>query len=123
MTTFSSTPALWAQNEFGFAQMGDTRRTKRLMNIAERLAASPGGTLPQAFANWAELKAAYRFFDNPRVDFSKVVQPHLERTRLACREAGEYLIIEDSSLLDFSAHPRTRGLGVIGDGEGRGFEL
>jgi hypothetical protein len=92
----------WAQDEFAFAELGDPRRNKRLVNIATRLAASPDGTLPQAFPDWAELKAAYRFFDNPVVDFQKVLQPHLERTRSACREAGEYLIIEDSSILDCS---------------------
>jgi hypothetical protein len=113
----------WAQNEFAFAELGDPRRSKRLVNIATKLAANPGGTLPQAFPDWAELKAAYRFFDNPVVDFEKVLQPHLERTRLACREPGEYLMIEDSSDLDFSRHPRTQDLGVIGDGQGRGFEL
>ena len=94
-----------------------------MVNIATHLAANPGGTLPQAFADWAEVKAAYRFFDNPRVDFQKVVRPHVERTRRACREPGEYLIIEDSSNLDYSRHRRTQDLGVIGDGEGRGFEL
>ena len=36
-------PAQWAQNEFGFAQLGDRRRNKRLVNIAEHLAANPGG--------------------------------------------------------------------------------
>lgn len=124
MSTITLKPAgQWAQEEFAFADLGEPRLNKRVVNIATHLAASPGGTLPQAFPNWAELKAAYRFFDNPRVDFSKVVQPHLDRTRLACREPGEYLIIEDSSMLDFSAHPRTQDLGVIGDGEGRGFDL
>ena len=113
----------WAQEEFAFAELGDPRRNKRLVNIATKLAANPGGTLPQAFPDWAELKAAYRFFDNPTVDFEKVLEPHLARTRLACREPGEYLIIEDSSDLDFSGHPRTQDLGVIGDGQGRGFEL
>jgi len=113
----------WAQNEFAFAELGDPRRNKRLVKIATKLAANPGGTLPQAFPDWAELKAAYRLFDNPAVDFQRVVQPHLERTRLACREPGEYLIIEDTSDLDFSRHPRTQDLGVIGDGQGRGFEL
>lgn len=116
-------PNQWAQKEFAFADLGDSRLTKRLVNVATNLAASPGGTLPQAFPEWAELKAAYRFFDNRRVDFQKVLQPHLEQTRLACREPGEYLIIEDSTTLDFSGHPRTEGLGVIGDGQGRGFEL
>jgi len=113
----------WAQEEFAFAELGDLRRNKRLVSIASKLAASPGGTLPQAFREWAELKAAYRFFDNPRVEFEPVLQPHLERTRKACREPGEYLIIEDTTDLDFSRHRKTQDLGVIGDGNGRGFEL
>src|SRR5437667_3023179 len=124
MRTTTLQPAgQWAQEEFGFVNLGDPRLSKRLVNVATNLAASPGGTLPQAFPEWAELKAAYRFFDNRGVDFGKVLQPHLERTRLACREPGEYLIIEDTSNLDFSRHRRTQDLGVIGDGEGRGFEL
>jgi hypothetical protein len=57
------------------------------------------------------------------VEFEKVLQPHWERTRRLCRESGEYLIIEDTSILDFSRHRRTQDLGVIGDGQGRGFEL
>jgi hypothetical protein len=113
----------WAQEEFAFADLGDPRLNKRLVNVATQLADHPGGTLPQAFAQWADLKAAYRLFDNAAVDYKKVLQPHLERTRLACREPGEYLIIEDSSNLDFSHHRRTQDLGVIGDGQGRGFEL
>jgi hypothetical protein len=113
----------WAQKEFAFADLGDLRLNKRLVNVATKLAASPGGTLPQAFPDWAELKAAYRFFDNRSIDYQKVLQPHFERTRLACREPGEYLIIEDSTNLDFSRHPRTQDLGVIGDGQGKGFEV
>src|SRR5438445_762241 len=97
MSTTTLQPAgQWAREEFAFADLGDPRLNKRLVNVASKLAASPGGTLPQAFPDWAELKAAYRFFDNRGVDFGKVLQPHLERTRLACREPGEYLIIEAS---------------------------
>jgi len=123
MCTSLLPPAQWAQNEFGFAHLGDQRRNKRLMNIAEHLAAKPGGTLPQAFPQWAELKAAYRFFGQSGVSFERVIAPHLERTRTACAEAGEYLLIEDTTVLDYSHHPATEDLGVIGDGAGRGFEL
>jgi len=105
------------------AQLGDQRRNKRLVNIAQHLAASPGGTLPQAFAEWAELKAAYRFFGQRGVSFERIVSPHLERTRRACQEPGEYLLIEDTTSLDYSGHGATEDLGVIGDGCGRGFEL
>lgn len=116
-------PDQWAHNEFEFAQLGDKRRNKRLMHIAQKLASSPGGTLPQAFADWAELKAAYRFFSGAGASFDRIISPHVERTRASCREAGEYLIIEDTTLLDYSNHPATEELGVIGDGGGRGFEL
>jgi hypothetical protein len=118
-----SPPAQWAQNEFALAPLGDQRRAQRLMKIAAHLAAAPGGTLPQAFFDWAELKAAYRFFGQRGVTFDRVVAPHLERTRAAGRQPGEYLIIEDTTLLDYSRHPATQELGRIGDGGGRGFEL
>jgi len=93
------------------------------VNIATHLAASPGGTLPQAFPDWAELKAAYRFSGQRGVTFDRVLSPHLARTRNECRQPGEYLIIEDTTLLDYSRHPATEALGRIGDGHGRGFEL
>jgi len=94
MSTTTLKPAgQWAQEEFAFADLGEPRLNKRVVKIATNLAANPGGTLPQAFPAWAELKATYRFFDHPLVDFPKVVQPHLERTRLVCREPGEYLVI------------------------------
>src|SRR5271166_5033088 len=123
MSTTLLPPGQWAQCEFGFAQLGDQRRNKRLVSIAEHLAASPGGTLPQAFPDWAELKAAYRFFGQRGVSFERVLAPHLERTRQACRQPGEYLIIEDTTCLDYSHHMATQNLGVIGDGCGRGFDL
>src|SRR5580692_9341896 len=123
MDTSLIPPAQWAQNEFGFAQLGDQRRNKRLVNIAEHLAANPCGLLPQAFPQWAELKAAYRFFGQRGVSFERVLAPHLERTRQACRQPGEYLIIEDTTCLDYSRHAATQNLGVIGDGGGRGFDL
>ena len=33
------------------------------------------------------------------------------------------LFIQDTTEVDYTAHPHTRGLGHIGDGRGRGFEL
>lgn len=123
MSTTLLPPAQWAQTEFAFAQLGDARRHQRLVKIAASLAARPGGTLPQAFPDWADLKAAYRFFGQAGVTFERVLAPHLERTRQSCRQPGAYLLIEDTTLLDYSHHPATEELGVIGDGGGRGFAL
>ena len=123
MSTALLSPGQWAQIEFGFARLGDQRRNKRLVNIAEHLAAHPDGALPQAFPDWAELKAAYRFFGQSGVTFERVLTPHLERTRQSCRAPGEYLLIEDTTVLDYSLHWAAQDLGVIGDGTQRGFEL
>jgi hypothetical protein len=122
MTTTVLAPAQWAQMEFALVQLGDPRRTQRLVKIATRLAQSPGGTLPQAMPAWKELKAAYRFFDQPKNTYEQILQPHWERTVAACREPGEYLLIEDTTQLDYSSHRATEDLGINGS-RGRGLRL
>jgi len=123
MTESLLTPAQWAQSEFALAELGDQRLTRRLVLIGTRLAEQPGGTLPQAFPAMKELKAAYRFFDQAKVGPGQVQTPHWEQTRARCREPGEYLLIEDTSELDYSAHGGCAGLGSIGNGRGRGLFL
>ena len=105
MSTFLTSPVSWAQEQFGFAQLGDKRRNERLIKVATNLAAHPSGTLPHAFPQWAELKAAYRLLDGKHVTFERVIAPHCDQTLMACRQPGEYLIIEDTTLLDFSMRP------------------
>jgi hypothetical protein len=116
-------PDQWAQWEFALAGLGDQRRTQRLVNVATSLAQSPGGTLPQAFPEWKDLKGAYRFFNQPKVGPEQIQTPHWERTRARCRAPGEYLLVEDTSELDYTGHPATEELGPIGNGGGRGFLL
>ncbi|PDW01710.1 IS4/Tn5 family transposase DNA-binding protein [Candidatus Viridilinea mediisalina] len=60
-----SAETTWAEEEFGAAQMGDVRRTHRLVELAEVLGAQPHASLPQATEDAAQLKATYRFFDAP----------------------------------------------------------
>jgi hypothetical protein len=72
--------------------------------------------------DWGELKAAYRFFSQPKITYEQILGPHWERTQEACSQPGEYLLIEDTTLLDYTSHPATEGLGQIGD-DGRGFWL
>jgi hypothetical protein len=91
--------------------------------MATRLAANPTGTLPEAFPEWAELKAAYGFFNQPKATYEPIQSPHWQRSRAECCQAGEYLIIEDTTLLDYTGDPAAPDLGVIGDGRGRGFQL
>lgn len=89
--------------------------------MAAKLAQSPGGTLPQAMPDWSEVKAAYRFLSQPANTPEKIQAPHRQRTQHECRQPGEYLLIEDTTELDYTNHPATQELGRIGDGHGRGL--
>ena len=73
--------------------------------------------------DWAETKATYRFFNQSGVSFETVSAPHWDRTRMACSQPGEYLIIEDTTDLDYTKHDTIQGLGPIGDGKGKGLWL
>ena len=116
-------PAQWAESEFASARLGDRRRSKRLVKIATQLVQSPGGTLPQAFPMWSELRAAYRFFEQPEITFEDIQRTHWQNTRAACQQPGQYLLIEDTSELDYTSHPMAEELGCIGNGRGRGLLL
>jgi hypothetical protein len=79
--------------------------------------------LHRALAGWSELVGAYRLLSRPETTFEAVAQPHQQRTREACGQAGEYLLIEDTTSLDYTSHEATKGLGRIGDDHGRGLNL
>jgi hypothetical protein len=111
----------WAQQEFGSVRLHDARYGKRLVKIANKLAQSPGGTLAQAFPEWAELKGAYRFFTDPRNGFEQIQSAHRQRVLQECCQPGECLLIEDTSRLDFTGRC-CEDMGYTNPG-GRGFFL
>jgi len=113
----------WAHMEFGAANLGDARRSKRLVQVAAALAQNSKGVLTESLDSWAELKAGYRLFSNEHVTYESVIDPHFQRTVQSCCQPGEYLLIEDGTDLDFSGHRLTRGLGRIGNDGGYGMLL
>ncbi len=121
MATTLMSVSEWAAVEFDGAQLGDRRRQSRLIRTAASMASDPHGTLPESFTRWAQAKAAYRLLEQPDVTYDGVIAPHLERVRASCRQAGEYLLVEDTTTLDFTAHVAAQDLGRIGDDGGRGL--
>jgi hypothetical protein len=58
----------WARQEFESLELGDARRTQRLIRLVDDLSAQPTGSIPLASGGWAETKAAYRLLDNDALD-------------------------------------------------------
>ena len=118
---FHAPPQQWAEEQFGTCELGDYRRTRRAVEVAATFAANPSGSTPHQAENWADLKAAYRLFDSDGVTFESLASPHWRQTR--ARTAGHWLVLEDTTELDFGIHRSVKGLGPTGNGRGYGFHL
>jgi len=113
--------------EYASAQLGDARRTQRLLAIAERLAPAPGISFPEACQGAAELEGCYRLLSNQNVGWADMLAPHveqsLERCRAAAAQGQPVVVAHDTSSIRFlgsEAGVRT-GLGTLNRGES-GFE-
>ena len=114
----------WVLEEFGSVDLGDQRRSDRLLEVVTRLARRPDGSIPQASGgDWASLKATYRLLENPAVTHEALLAGHVASTweRVAASGAAVVLAIQDTSELDFTAHAATSGLGQVGNAYGRGL--
>lgn len=113
--------ATWVQSQFADCRLGDARRTNRLCRIASAMLNAPEQSLPQQNPQWSDLKAAYRFFDTPDVTLRSISEPHWQQTRQT--KPGRYLLISDTTDIDQKTRPSTEGMGMLGNGQGRGLQL
>jgi hypothetical protein len=105
--------ASWAEEEFGEADLGDVRRTARLIQLATVLGAQPSASLPDATDDPATLKAAYRFFDNDYVRAEAMLASHVQSTTRRMQLVPLVLALQDTTYLDWTDHPTTTGLGPL----------
>lgn len=103
----------WARAEFGTAELGDARRTARLVELARQLAERPEASLPRALENRAALKAAYRFFDNADIAHEQILAAHVASSVERLRGQAVILAVQDTTFIDYSGHPATEGLGPL----------
>jgi hypothetical protein len=94
-------------------ELGDGRRTRRLIKLVEDLAAQPTGSLPLASGGWAETQAAYRLLDHAALDGREILEVHTQRT--GERVQGQALVrcLQDTTELDFMSQPGIAGLGRL----------
>ncbi len=113
----------WAKVTFGTCELGDLRRTSRLVKYAEQVAARPDGSTPDQTETWGDCKAAYRLFNSKDVTFENIIAPHCQQTRAACQPGDVKLLINDTTEIDYGTARSVSGLGPTGNGFGQGFFL
>lgn len=107
---------------FGGVELGDKRRTKRLVRIADTLVRNPSGSLPTKFNGPGELDAVYHLMKQEEVTHASILSAHLALTRTALEKTSKYLVVaHDTTELDFTSHESLEDLGQIGSGHNRGY--
>ena len=73
--------ASWIDNEVVKCEFSDVRHGKTLRHLLEQLSNRVGAATPWACPDWANTKAAYRFFGNDRISEANILAGHFASTR------------------------------------------
>src|SRR5271170_7122407 len=89
--------APWVLEELQTVDLGDERLDARFELLLSELGSRPNLSIPAACGGRAEMKAAYRFFDNDKVTFDKLLQPHIDQTLVRLAEQPLVLLVQDTT--------------------------
>ena len=101
--------------EYGKAEFGDERLSKRLQKLLGQLASDPTSSISGACKDPYQAKAAYRFVGNDEVTVEAITKVTRDVTTASIKAAkpSVLLIIQDTSELNYTNLKATEGLGSI----------
>lgn len=108
---------------FGHAELGDRRRTARLVATFNQMRQHPGGTLPEKLSEPADLRAFYRLCDADDVTHEAIIAAARQHTLARVADCpGPVLMLHDATELDYSTLTSlAEDLGQIGTGSNLGY--
>src|SRR5687767_5242515 len=109
--------------ELADAELGDPRRSRRLVQVAGRMAQAPECSLSAACGGWNESVAAYRLLSAPQVTPEKILAPHRQALQERASAQPCIAVIQDTTELDFTAMKHMEGTGSLNDDHRRGLFL
>ncbi len=113
----------WAKDEASLANFGDSRLDRRMQRLLSELGDRPNLSITAACKGRAEWTAGYRFFDNERVTFAKVIEPHIAQTKVRMAQEKIVLIVQDTTEIDLTRpEQEVEGAGEL-DGSRQGILL
>jgi len=92
----------WVDREVSGCKFQDARLSERFRKLLRQIGSAIGQAIPFACQDWANTKAAYRFFSNDRVDEEAILSGHFEAThdRFAATD-GYVLVLHDTTKFSF----------------------
>ena len=88
----------WFDRELAGCSLADERLNKRLRKLVAQMGSAMGQSIPLVCQDWANTKAAYRFFSNDRVSEADILAGHFQSTReRTLAAAGPMLVLHDTT--------------------------
>src|ERR1700758_2384974 len=109
----------WFDRELAGCSLADERLHKRLRKLVAQIGSAMGQSIPLVCQDWANTKAAYRFFSNDRVSESDILAGHFQSTRdRMVATDGPVLVLHDTTEFTYRREQPER-IGNIGRIGGR----
>lgn len=93
--------AEWAATLFGNAQLGDPRRTSRLIKLANDMAQNVNASVCSSSKDPASIEGAYRFIRNDNVKAEAIAEAGYQYTDALVRERPLVLALQDTTGLSY----------------------
>jgi hypothetical protein len=103
----------WANYLFANADLGDERRTKRLVKLSHQMASNTGSSIVKASGSQASIEGAYRFLRNEKIDGKDIADAAFKSLLPDLERSKTMLALEDTSTLCYR-HNVTKELGHTG---------
>jgi hypothetical protein len=102
----------WLDHELAGCSFADERLNKRLRKLVAQIGSAMGQSIPLVCQDWANTKAAYRFFSNDRVSEADILAGHFQSTRDRTRATdGPVLVLHDTTEFTYQRE-NTDAIGV-----------
>lgn len=96
-------PENWVDREIAGCKFKDARLGERFQKLLRQIASAVGQTIPFACRDWANTKAAYRFFSNERVSEEEILSGHFQATRdRTAATDGHILVLHDTTEFSYT---------------------
>jgi hypothetical protein len=104
----------WGREEFGGAELGDTRLVRRAIQMVATASRRPRGRILDVYQTSAERQGAYDFLENSRFGAEVLAASMCAATARRCEGASFAIVGVDGSSLSITDHLRTKDIGSVG---------
>src|SRR6059058_4454507 len=102
----------WVDREVAGSEFRDARLCDRFRKLLAQLGSAMGQSIPLVCQDWANTKAAYRFFSNDRVSEADILAGHFQSTRdRAAATEGLVLVLHDTTEFSYQRE-KSEAIGI-----------